>query len=147
MKQSLGVPDKTRWKMCNVRVDLSFVESGDFLVTTDGLVEKLLQRNVAVLAYSGEPPSVEAISESQQDLDNAPNQQQIQPVPFDFLSTAAQGGRGRLRELRTRTLWLTGLGPRVGCRDCLGLSAIGARKTRISRLAGGLVEGCALLPG
>ena len=35
---------------------LDFARSGDWLQSTNGLVAKMLERGVAVLAYSGDPP-------------------------------------------------------------------------------------------
>jgi len=57
VKKALGVPaGQARWSPCNYVTSLDFARSGDWLQSTNGLVAKMLERGVAVLAYSGDPP-------------------------------------------------------------------------------------------
>jgi len=55
VKKALGVPaGQARWSPCNYVTSLDFARSGDWLQSTNGLVAKMLERGVAVLAYSGD---------------------------------------------------------------------------------------------
>ena len=57
VKRALGVPPGVHWKACNFMIDVDFAISGDWLSDSSHVVERLLERGVPVLAYSGDRSS------------------------------------------------------------------------------------------
>lgn len=54
MKRALGVSEQLKWKVCNLVIDVDFAISGDWLSDSSHVVDRLLDRGVPVLAYSGD---------------------------------------------------------------------------------------------
>ncbi|CAK9093150.1 Carboxypeptidase Y homolog A [Durusdinium trenchii] len=54
VKRALGVSEQLKWKVCNLVIDVDFAISGDWLSDSSHVVDRLLDRGVPVLAYSGD---------------------------------------------------------------------------------------------